>query len=248
MRASYFYSLTLILILISCQPKQTETQVPGGTLLENNADNLLTPQEVQEGWQLLFDGNSFNGWHSYGKDSIQGWMIEDGQLTNDPEVSGGDLTTNNQYSNFELSLDWKIAKGGNSGIIYRIVENATYESPHETGPEYQLIDNSGYPQELQPGQLTAANYDMHPPAKDAFTGADIYQRTRILVQDSLVEHWLNDELIVSYIQWSEDWQNRLALSKWVDYPGYGTARTGLVGLQDHGDRIWFKNIKLKPLP
>ncbi|MEM9934413.1 MAG: family 16 glycoside hydrolase, partial [Bacteroidota bacterium] len=69
--------------------------------MENNADNLLTPQEVQEGWQLLFDGNSFNGWHSYGKDSIQGWMIEDGQLTNDPEVSGGDLTTNNQYSNFE---------------------------------------------------------------------------------------------------------------------------------------------------
>ncbi|MEL6195015.1 MAG: DUF1080 domain-containing protein [Bacteroidota bacterium] len=212
------------------------------------SENLLTPEEVEEGWQLLFDGSSFNGWHIYGKDSVAGWAIEDGQLTNIPEVAGGDMTTNNEYANFELSLEWKVEEGGNSGILYRVIENSLYGGPPETGPEYQLIDDIGYPGELKDGQLTAANYDMHPPQKSAFKGANIYHHAHIIVNDSLVEHYLDEELIVSYVQWSDDWEERRKVSKWVDYPGYGTAKSGKIALQDHGNRVWFKNVKIKPLP
>ncbi|MEM8898177.1 MAG: DUF1080 domain-containing protein [Bacteroidota bacterium] len=247
MKALSLLTLFLLFSLVSCQNSGTESQDQTKVSAEVVSENLLSPEEVDEGWQLLFDGNSLDGWHSYGQDSVSGWMIEAGQLTNDPEIAGGDITTNNEYTNYELSLEWKVAEGGNSGIIYRVIENSLYEGPPETGPEYQLIDDIGYPGDLKDGQLTAANYDMHPPQKSAFKGANVYHHAHIIINDSLVEHYLDGELIVSYKQWSEDWEERRKISKWVNYPGYGTAKSGKIALQDHGNRVWFKNIKIKPL-
>lgn len=248
MKTLTLLTLSLTLFLFACQKAGSESQDKNEASTEAISNNLLTPEEVAEGWQLLFDGSSFNGWHSYGRDSVSGWMIEDGQLTNDPEVTGGDIITNNEYANYELSMDWKVEEGGNSGIMYRVIENSLYGGPPETGPEYQLIDDIGYPGKLKDGQLTAANYDMHPPQKSAFKGANVYHTAHIIIQDSLVEHYLDGELIVSYKQWSDDWEERRKVSKWVDFPDYGTATTGKIALQDHGNRVWFRNVKIKPLP
>ena len=195
----------------------------------------------------LFDGRTTAGWHGYKQKTMpEGWRVVDGALTR--VGKGGDIVSDQEFENFELTLEWKIAPGGNSGVFYRVVERDEDTEMWMAAPEYQLIDDRGYPEPLKPTQKTAANYDLQPPGRDATRPAGTWNTTRILVNGAHVEHWLNGQLIVSYDLWTDEWTKLVAVSKFKDHPQYARARKGRIGLQDHGDAASFRNIRIRELP
>ena len=163
---------------------------------------------------------------------------------------GGDIVYGKQqFDNFELSIEWKISKAGNSGIFYHVQEGEKYAAAYENAPEYQVLDDLGYPDPLEDWQQVGADYAMHPadPKMKITKPHETWNSTRIIFSPEKVEHWLNGNKIVEFVPWSDDWYKRLKESKWKDYPDYGLAKTGLIGLQDHGSFIWYRNIKIRPL-
>lgn len=213
--------------------------------------NALSKKEQSDGWQLLFDGKEIKGWHTYNKKGIVGWDVKNGEMIAlgqaGHEGEAHDIVTDKEYENFELSLEWKISQGGNSGIFFNVVESPQYSAVYATGPEYQLIDDIGFPAKLEDWQKSAANYAMHPPRKMAVKPVGEFNHTRLIVNKGHVQHWLNGELIVEYDLWTPEWENLVTTGKWKDFPGYGRAKKGRIGLQDHGNQIWFRNIKIKTL-
>ena len=232
--------LTVLAILISFAAGCTE-KAP--------EDNTLTKSEIKDGWQLMFDGQTTNGWRSYLSDKVTGWEVEDGSLKAlglGGDI-GGDIISEGRYENFELKLDWKISPAGNSGILYLVQEDTAYHAVYETGPEYQLLDDEGWPEELQDWQLTGANYAMHVAENKELKPVGEWNSSRILVDHGHVEHWLNGKKVVEYELWSDDWKERVAAGKWADYPDYGKFHEGHIALQDHGSVTWFKNIKIREI-
>jgi hypothetical protein len=210
-------------------------------------DNTLSKKEKKQGWILLFDGTTMTGWHSFKNKEAEGWDVKNGELYCKEEgvKKRADLITNNKYENYELLIDWKIAPKKNSGIIYMVTEenSATFES----GPEYQLIDDIGYPAKLSDKQLSGANYDMHAPTAKVARPAGEFNQTKIVINKGHVEHWLNGTKVVDYQLWTPEWEQLKANSKWKDVKPYGMSKSGHIALQDHGGGVAFKNIKLKPL-
>ena len=210
-------------------------------------DNTLSKKEKKEGWVLLFDGTTMNGWRAYKNRESEGWDVKNGELYCKQEgvKKRADLITNNQYENYELLIDWKISPKKNSGIIYMATEEngASYES----GPEYQLIDDLGYPDKLSDKQLSGANYDMQAPSAKVSKPAGEFNHSKIVINKGHVEHWLNGTKVVEYQLWSSEWEKQKSNSKWKDVKPYGMSKSGHIALQDHGGGIAFKNIKLKPL-
>lgn len=206
-------------------------------------------QNSRRDWKQLFNGKSLDGWHTYQQQKADSWTVVDGMLYcrgNQPGVTAhADLVTDTEYDNFELSLDWKIAKAANSGILYLVSE--AYKGAYQSGPEYQLIDDTGYPGKLENWQKTGANYAMNAPLRDATKPAGEWNHTRIIVNNAHVEHWLNDQKVVEYELWTEEWKAHKAAGKWKDEPGYGAARSGRIALQDHGGEAWFRNIRIRKL-
>ena len=215
---------------------------------EQKKDNTLSKKEKKDGWVLLFDGSSSKGWHYYKNQQADDWAVQDGELfcKVDGVKKRADLITDEVYENFILDIDWKIAAKENSGIIYRCTEDngASYES----GPEYQLIDDIGYPAKLHESQYSASNYDMNAPTAKVAKPAGEYNHTRIVVNKAHVEHWLNGVKVVEYEFWTPEWEATKAKSKWKDVKPYGMSKAGKIALQDHGGGVWFKNIKIKRLP
>jgi hypothetical protein len=217
--------------------------------------NTLTPAEQSAGWQLLFDGKSLAGWHGYNKQSIAAWKIEDCALkTTGTEGNYGsdkraDLVTDAEYTNFELAIDWKATKGGNSGVMYGVVEDPKYDAPWKTGPEYQFIDDVGFPQPLETWQKAGADYAMHLPddAKKVLKPVGEWNTTKIVVNGQHVEHWLNGQKILEFERWTPAWQKLRDSGKWKDAPDYGKAKTGRIAIQDHGSVFWFRNVKIRKL-
>lgn len=209
------------------------------------SQNKLTKKEQAEGWQLLFDGETLEGWHTYLKDNADGWQVTNGILST--EGGKGDLLTDQEFENFELFLEWKVEPKGNSGIMYNVVEDKKYQAPYETGPEFQLIDDVNYPAQLTPDQKSGANYALDAPKVLAAKPAGEFNTTRIVVNDGKVEHWLNGQLVVAYELWTPEWKAKVAQTKFAEMPGYGKARKGRIALQDHGDAVAFRNIKIRKL-
>jgi hypothetical protein len=208
----------------------------------------LTTQERKEGWKILFDGKSTKGWRTYQNKPADSWVAEDETLHcqgKDKAKVRGNLITNDQYENFELSIDWKLTPYGNSGILYLVSEQ--YKEPYLSGPEYQIIDDKGYPEKLQDWQTTGANYAMDPPKTNAAKPIGEWNHTVIIVNKGHVEHWLNNIKVVEYNLWTDEWKKHKMEGKWKDAPGYGSNKKGHICLQDHGSEIWFKNIKLREL-
>ena len=211
------------------------------------SDNMLTESEKKAGWKLLFDGKSTDGWRPYKNHELDSWEVMNGELHSkkDGATKHGDLITKEQYGDFELKVDWKVDKGANSGIIYHALE--THDASYETGPEYQLIDDEGYPDKLEDWQKSGADYAMHPPSSLAAKPVGQYNQTRIVVKGDHVEHWLNGIKIADFHAWTPEWEKLKQAGKFKDYPDYGTAKKGYIALQDHGGGVWFKNIKLRKL-
>lgn len=216
-------------------------------------DNTLTKAEKDEGWQLLFDGKTSKGWRGFNKSAFPaGWVIENGTLkglgTAHGDTGGDIVYGDEQFEDFELSIDWKISPKGNSGIFYHVVEGRQYKAPYATAPEYQLIDDGNYPEKLEEWQKTAVDYAMYTPTEPKLLKpAGEWNNARIIFTKEKVEYWLNGKLTVSFVPWSEDWYKRRNSGKWESFPDYGKAKTGLIALQDHGSPTWFKNIKIRKL-
>ena len=207
--------------------------------------NTLTRAEQAAGWRLLFDGRTMNAWRGFKQAGMpDGWRIVDGALTR--VGSGGDIITRDQFADFELSIDWRIASGGNSGIMYRVTEqdDATYRS----GPEMQVLDDARHPDGKS--RLTAAGslYGLYPAPEGAVRPAGQWNTARIVVNGHRVEHWLNGIKTVEYELLGEEWRQKVAASKFSEWPRYGQASRGHIALQDHGDLVSFRNIKIRTLP
>ncbi|MEZ5978664.1 MAG: DUF1080 domain-containing protein [Planctomycetota bacterium] len=214
------------------------------TACAHTPPNTLTGAEESAGFQLLFDGSSLEHWRNYKSDTISnGWEVRDGAIHRGGPA--GDIVTREQYEDFELYLDWKIAPGGNSGIFFHVTEDHDYV--FETGPEYQILDNKNHPDGADPKTSAGSDYALYAPRVDATNTTGAYNRSRIVVRGGHVRHYLNGELVVEYELWSDDWYQRVAASKFASMPDYGMRRSGHIALQDHGDEVWFRNIKIRRL-
>lgn len=214
--------------------------------------NRLTKAEIAEGWELLFDGTTLDHWRLYNSEGTGSWGIDQGCLAADGTGSDstGYIVTKKEYANFDLVFDWKIAPEGNSGVLYHVVESDRFHTPYLTGPEYQLIDDVNWPGELEEWQKTGADYAMYLPddEKKMLNPAGEWNSSRILFDNGHVEYWLNGEKIVEFEAWIPEWFALKNSGKWAGAPEYGLASTGLISLQDHGSKAWFKNMKIRELP
>ncbi|HVL69502.1 MAG TPA: DUF1080 domain-containing protein [Vicinamibacterales bacterium] len=209
---------------------------------DSSAPNTLTPEERAAGWRLLFDGRTTAGWRGYRKTAMpEGWQVIDGALTR--TGAGGDIVTVEQFGSFELAFEWTIAPAGNSGVMFRVTEERDY--PWQSGPEYQILDNAGHANGLTPQTSAASDYDLHAPAKDMTRPAGSWNASRLVVNGNHVEHWLNGEKVVAYEIGSPDWIERVKKSKFAKYENWGLAPRGHIALQDHGDRVAYRNIKIR---
>lgn len=220
--------------------------------------NKLTPAEIADGWELLFDGKTMNGWKDYnGTTLTEPWHAVNGciQAKGSGSDGNGYIVTDKEFDNFILDWDWKLTYGGNSGMLYHVVENPYFKVPYVTGPEYQLIDVEGWekkyaPKKLADWQKIGVDYAMHLPNPDSLfvNPQGEWNNSRIVFDNGHVEHYLNGHKILEFEAWTPDWFARKNSGKWEKAPEYGLARTGVICLQDHGDPASFRNIKIKRLP
>lgn len=221
------------------------------------AANTLTAAEKAAGWKLLFDGSTTNGWRNFGKETIgSSWKIIDGALTLDSQQKddggwqaqdGGDIMTAGEYENYELRLEWKIAACGNSGIIFNVIESDEYDYVWQTGPEMQILDNTCHPDARFVTHRAGDLYDMIECEYVTVKPAGEWNKIRLIVNNGKVEHWQNGRKVVEYEMWTNEWKSMIANSKFKDMKGFGTGRKGHISLQDHGDRVAFRNIKILEL-
>jgi hypothetical protein len=240
--------LSFLSMLLFLAPALRSAEAPPET--DPNA-NTLSEAEKQAGWRLLFDGKSLDGWHRYSDKAHpttapakpSGWTVEDGVLSR--TKSAGDLITDDQFASFDLVFQWKISPGGNSGVIYRATED--HHQSYETGPEYQVLDNAKHADGKNPLTSASSCYALYAPTKDLTQPVGQWNQGRILIDGNHVEHWLNGEKVVEYEWGSDEWKSLIAKSKFNAMPDYGTRKSGGIDLQDHGNNVWFRNIKIRVL-
>ncbi len=219
-----------------------------GCLAVNAFGQTLTKAETAAGWKLLLSGTDTSAWRGYKQKGFpaKGWEVANGELHVTKGGGGGDLMTIDEYSEFELSLEFKCDKAANSGIMYRVTEK--HEASWQTGPEYQILDDGGYG--AKPGDMHAAGalYDLVPPPADKeFHPAGEWNSARIRLKDGLLQHFLNGRKIIETRVDTPDWNEKIAKSKFKGYEGFGVLPKGHIALQEHGDSVWFRNIKVRDL-
>ena len=209
-------------------------------------NNSYSETNTADGWEPLFDGKSLEHWRGYQKQDVpEGWVVEDGCIARHDQGEWRDLITKDVFDNFELTLDWKISEGGNSGIMFNVVED--YNQTYESGPEMQVLDNANHPDGKNTLTSAGSDYALYAPTKDVTQPVGEFNHVLIRVVGNHVEHYLNGEKIVEYDLYSDDWRARVEASKFKDMPGYAQSPNGHIALQDHGDDVWYRNIKVRRL-
>jgi cytochrome c len=213
--------------------------------------NTLTPAQQKAGWQLLFDGKTTTGWHCYGQKSVAAsWFIQNDALVfakANKDSPGGDLTTDKEYTDYELNLEWKVSDCGNSGIIYRVHEDPKFSACYMTGPEMQILDNSCHPDGQFAKHRAGDLYDMKACTYETVRPAGQWNKVRLIIKGTHIEHWLNGYLVVQYHTSKDLWKTLVQDSKFKDWEGFGNYATGRISLQDHGDKVQFRNVRIKEL-
>lgn len=210
-------------------------------------EHALTPEEAAAGWKLLFNGTDLAGWKGYKKDAPgAGWVVENGELTL-TAGGAGDIMTAEEFGPFELSLEWKISQNGNSGIIYLIKEDPSAENTYNTGPEMQVLDNDGHPDGKIPSHRAGALYDIEVPPDGALRPVGEWNEAVVRFTGSEIEHWLNGKLVSESSYGDDAWKAKVAASKFKQWPLFGTFASGHIALQDHGDKVWYRNIKIRTI-
>ena len=205
--------------------------------------NTLSPEEKEAGFVSLFDGNSLENFRGYKKkEAHQGWKAVDGTIAR--VAGGGDLITKKKYASFDFRFDWKISPKGNSGVMYCVNENN--KAPYFSGPEYQVLDND----KLGPVSKTSAgsNYAMHPPTADVVKPVGEWNEGRIVINGKNVQHWLNGTKVVEYNIRTPEWEAMVAKTKFKQWADYGKTEVGHLCLQDHGNPVWFRNLRIREIP
>lgn len=204
-----------------------------------------------KGRTSLFDGKTTNGWHQYGISGAQKtWIVADGALTPDESVKGGhgDLVTDKEYGDFDLSMEWKISKNGNSGIIFFVHEDPSmYKQTYETGLEMQVLDNDGHPDGKIIKHRAGDLYDLISCSKETVKKYEEWNLAEIKSVNGKLDFYLNGENVVSTTLWDDNWKKMVAGSKFVKMPDFGTYKKGKIALQDHGNSVWYRNVMIKPL-
>ncbi len=260
---SLLAALILVAGLTGCQsnaskqnPETSKTDSMGGPATTPvPANNALTGEEKEAGWQLLFDGATKNGWHVYNnKSDGSAWQVVDGTLHLDPKtkkdyqtVGGGDIVTADEYENFDLKLEWKLDSAGNSGIMFYVREDPKYERTYHTGPEMQVLDNAAHSDAKIIKHRAADLYDLVSSSPEVVRPAGEWNQVEIICNKGNLEFHLNGVKVLSTTLWDDNWKKMIAGSKFKAWPDFGTFKKGRIALQDHGDPVWYRNIKIRKL-
>ncbi len=221
--------------------------VPSAAVL---AQNTLTAKEKKQGWKLLFDGKTTSGWRTFNSDKPGSvWKVSNGELYLDKAVKEGrgDLMTDGEFQDYELSLEWKIDACGNSGVIFNVIEDVKYKNTYLTGPEMQVLDNTCHPDAKIIKHRAGDLYDLISCSKETVNPAGEWNHARIISNKANMEFWLNGTKVVEFKMHTPQWDEMVAKSKFNTMPDFGDALKGHIALQDHGDQVWFRNIKIKEL-
>jgi hypothetical protein len=209
--------------------------------------------DARKGWTVLFDGKTTKGWHTYGKNKAGAiWTVKDGALYLDVSKRNnkekGDLVTDQEYENYHLQLEWKISKGGNSGIIFNVKEDPEkYPNTYYTGPEMQVLDDAGHADGKIYKHRSGDLYDLIASSTEAAKPVGEWNKVDIVLNKGKLSFSLNGVNIVNTTLFNEDWNKMIAGSKFASMEGFGTFRSGKIALQDHGDEVWYRNIRIKKL-
>ena len=246
-----FLGIMALVIICSAKSSKRDPLALYAELDKNAPVNTLTVKEKANGWQLLFDGMKTEGWHGYNMKVFPDcWKVADGTFmtTNSGSQEGLDIVTDKIYRNFAFSVDYKLDTATNSGVIFQIKEDPKYKFPYETGPEFQIIDHENWKKDkLEDWQINGANYAMYPPIAKPYKAIGQWNHLFLVVDGNFVTQMLNDVVVVKYEKNSDDWKKRRDSGKWTGYPDWGKFDEGHISLQDHGTKVWFRNIKLKQL-
>ena len=211
--------------------------------------NTLTDKEIAAGWKLLFDGKSITSWTGYQTDISPKWSADSGTLHFNPKAigEGGDIITKNQYQDFELSLDWKISDCGNSGLFWNVVNDEKYNRTYMTGPEMQILDNKCHPDAKIVTHRSGDLYDMIETSSMTVKPAMQWNSIRVISKDSAYEFYQNGVKVVQFTMHTKEWDDMVANSKFNGMEAFGKSKSGHLALQDHGDEVWFRNIKIREI-
>ena len=231
------------LLLIACS-------TPDAANDETEITNMKETDPTEQKWIPLFNGSSLDGWHSWGQQTAgSAWKAEDGVLLLNVEegYEGGDLLTDRSFDDFHLKLDWKISEGGNSGILFYVQEDSSrYDYSWQSGPEMQVLDNAGHPDGKIRKHRAGDLYDLIA-SEEAAKPVGEWNEAEIISRDGQLEFLLNGQRVLSTTLWNESWQELIANSKFNEFPGFGTYKNGKIALQDHGNKVWYRNIRIKQL-
>ncbi len=241
MRMTAMLRITLMMLATASAPARQRDPAP----------NVLTPRERAEGWRLLFDGRDLAGWQSYrGGAPSPSWTVRDGILrltATTGKMSGGDLVTVDRFAAFELTLDWMVERGGNSGVLYLARNVPQTNQIYETGLEMQILDDAGHPDGKIPSHRAGALYDMTVPPAGVVRPAGQWNHARLRVEPGRIRQWLNGTPTADVSYGDAAWRARVAASKFAKMPLFGTFDSGIIGLQDHREPVAFRNIKIRTL-
>jgi hypothetical protein len=241
-KARNAFSAAALALAQACSPTAAPNSAPAPAA---EASNALSAAERAEGWRLLFDGRTTAGWRGYRSTTMpSGWQVVDGALTR--VARGGDIVSVEEFANFELALEWKVEPGGNSGVFYRAGEDD--DAVYWTAPEMQVLDDSGHADGRSLLTSAGSVYGLYAVPRHLARPAGQWNQARIVVNGNHVEHWLNSVRAAAYELGSDDWLQRVAASKFAPHARFGRNARGLLALQDHGDRVAFRNIKIRVLP
>lgn len=237
--------LFVIIVVLSCKNQTKE-------VLQNNSAETELQLNNKPEWVSLFDGETLNGWHVYnGGDINSHWSVEDGTLAfagreGSPEYN---IVTDKEYTNFKLSLEWKISENGNSGIMWAVIEDEKFEYPYDTGAEIQVLHNEGHPDGKFPSHTAGALYDMIVPPSNITKPVGEWNTCEIYINHKTNEGkvWLNGTLTAEFPLSGEKWDAMIADSKFKDWEHFAKSKTGRICLQDHEDKVWYRNIKIQEL-
>lgn len=246
------WSALIGILVLGCKEKVKETTEAATDMTEDISEKTT----AQEDWTVLFDGTSFDGWKGYNRAEVpESWKLEDGAMVFNPpkdrkKGESYNLITTNEFGNFVLSLEWKIAEAGNSGVMWGVQEIEKYKQPYETGPEIQVLDNDKHPDGKNgTSHQAGALYDMVSPSENVTKPIGEWNLMEITIDyaNNMGIVVLNDTEVVNFPLGNEAWNEMVSKSKFADWEAFGKFTKGKIALQDHGDKVSYRNIRIKEL-